>query len=94
MSVGFPRASPEPRPTGADAIALPATVSVAEITGSESFVHRSDRRREHRFVALVGRRAAPASRARRSPSISIRRGSFSSTMPAGALAAADLARAA
>jgi glycerol transport system ATP-binding protein len=34
-----------------DAIAIPATVSVAEITGSESFVHLDAG--HHRFVALV-----------------------------------------
>lgn len=39
-------------PTGApEAIALPATVSVAEITGSESYVHLDAG--ERRFVALV-----------------------------------------
>jgi len=45
----------------ADAIALPATVSVAEITGSESFVHLDAG--EHRFVALVPgvRRLEPGS---------------------------------
>jgi glycerol transport system ATP-binding protein len=37
-------------PVGGDAFALPATVSVAEITGSESFVHLDSS--EHRFVAL------------------------------------------
>jgi glycerol transport system ATP-binding protein len=35
----------------ADGIAIPATVSVAEITGSESFIHMDAG--EHRFVALV-----------------------------------------
>ncbi len=38
-------------PLGPDAIALPATVSVSEIAGSESFVHLDVSR--HRFVALV-----------------------------------------
>jgi len=36
---------------GGDEIPIPATVSVAEITGSESFIHLDAR--EHRFVALV-----------------------------------------
>jgi len=38
-------------PGAPGAIVLPATVSVAEITGSESFVHLDVG--EHRFVALV-----------------------------------------
>lgn len=38
-------------PAGGDEIAFPATVSVAEITGSESFVHLEAS--GHRFVALV-----------------------------------------
>ncbi len=38
-------------PLGPDAIALPATVSVSEITGSESFVHLDVG--SQRFVALV-----------------------------------------
>ena len=48
-------------PAGADSIALPAIVSVAEITGSESFVHVDVG--EHRFVAQVPgvRRLEPSS---------------------------------
>jgi len=38
-------------PTGADAIAIPSVVSIAEITGSESYVHLDAS--EHRLVALV-----------------------------------------
>ena len=38
-------------PKSGDEIAIPTTVSVAEITGSESYVHVDAR--EHRFVALV-----------------------------------------
>ncbi|MBB3017981.1 glycerol transport system ATP-binding protein [Microvirga lupini] len=38
-------------PTGAHEITIPATVSVAEITGSESYVHLDAD--DHRFVALV-----------------------------------------
>lgn len=38
-------------PSAQDTIAFPATVSVSEITGSESFVHMDVGR--HRFVALV-----------------------------------------
>jgi glycerol transport system ATP-binding protein len=38
-------------PTSGDAMAIPATVSVSEITGSESFIHVDAG--EHRFVALV-----------------------------------------
>jgi glycerol transport system ATP-binding protein len=38
-------------PSGADSFALPATVSVAEITGSESFVHLDVG--EQRLIALV-----------------------------------------
>src|SRR4051812_2083550 len=40
-------------PPGADSIALPATVSVAEITGSESFIHIDLKigERDHRLVA-------------------------------------------
>ena len=38
-------------PTGTHEIALPATVSVSEITGSESYVHLDAG--DHRFVALV-----------------------------------------
>ena len=38
-------------PTGTDEIAIPAIVSVSEITGSESYVHLDAR--DHRFVALV-----------------------------------------
>jgi glycerol transport system ATP-binding protein len=39
------------KPSGSDAIAIPVTVSVSEITGSESFIHVDAG--EHRFVALV-----------------------------------------
>jgi glycerol transport system ATP-binding protein len=48
-------------PMGADAITIPATVSVAEITGSESYVHLDAG--EHRFVSLVPgvRRLEPGS---------------------------------
>ncbi|MGO4706726.1 ABC transporter ATP-binding protein [Microvirga sp. 2MCAF38] len=38
-------------PFGGDGVAIPATVSVAEITGSESFIHLDSG--ERRFVALV-----------------------------------------
>ncbi|MCC2654089.1 MAG: transporter ATP-binding protein [Microvirga sp.] len=38
-------------PTGTHEIAIPATVSVSEITGSESYVHLDAG--DHRFVALV-----------------------------------------
>ncbi len=49
-------------PLGSDAIALPATVSVSEIAGSESFVHLDVG--HHRFVALVPgvRRLEPGTR--------------------------------
>ncbi|WP_112661810.1 ABC transporter ATP-binding protein [Microvirga flavescens] len=38
-------------PLGGDALSIPATVSVSEITGSESFIHLDSG--ERRFVALV-----------------------------------------
>lgn len=38
-------------PSGSDEIAIPAIVSVAEITGSESYIHLDAG--EHRFVSLV-----------------------------------------
>ncbi len=38
-------------PAGPDEIAIPATVSVAEITGSESYIHLDAG--EHRFVSLM-----------------------------------------
>lgn len=50
-TVGFRAHHLALEPAGGDAIAIPATVSVAEITGSESFVHLDAG--EHRFVALV-----------------------------------------
>ncbi len=50
-TVGFRAHHLSLEPTGSDEIALPATVSVAEITGSESYVHMDSG--DHRFVALV-----------------------------------------
>jgi len=50
-TVGFRAHHLSLEPSGSDEIALPATVSVAEITGSESYVHLDAG--EHRFVSLV-----------------------------------------
>ena len=50
-TVGFRAHHLSLEPMGPEGIALPATVSVAEITGSESYVHLDAG--EHRFVALV-----------------------------------------
>jgi glycerol transport system ATP-binding protein len=60
-TVGFRAHQLGLEPAGADSMALPAIVSVAEITGSESFVHVDVG--EHRFVAQVPgvRRLEPSS---------------------------------
>jgi len=50
-TVGFRAHHLSLEPSGSDEIAIPATVSVAEITGSESYVHLDAG--EHRFVSLV-----------------------------------------
>ncbi len=50
-TVGFRAHHLSLEPAGSDGIAIPATVSVAEITGSESYVHLDAG--GHRFVALV-----------------------------------------
>jgi glycerol transport system ATP-binding protein len=59
--VGFRAHHLSLEPTGADAIAIPAIVSVAEITGSESYLHLDAG--EHRFVSLIPgvRRLEPGS---------------------------------
>jgi glycerol transport system ATP-binding protein len=77
-------------PIGGDAFALPATVSVAEITGSESFVHLDVG--EHRFVALSAgvRRLEPGA----AVTAYLDPARLFLFDEAGRLAAADLARAA
>jgi len=50
-TVGFRAHHLTLEPAGSDEIAIPAVVSVAEITGSESYVHLDAS--EHRLVALV-----------------------------------------
>jgi glycerol transport system ATP-binding protein len=50
-TVGFRAHHLSLEPTGTHEITIPATVSVAEITGSESYVHLDAG--DHRFVALV-----------------------------------------
>jgi len=50
-TIGFRAHHLRLEPSGADEIAVPAEVSVAEITGSESYVHLDAG--DHRFVALV-----------------------------------------
>jgi len=77
-------------PIGADAFALPATVSVAEITGSESFVHLDVG--AHRFVALSAgvRRLEPGA----SVTAYLDPARLFLFDEAGRLAAADLERAA